>query len=150
MVSSLSSSFNSLFPYILLLMSFLAANLNQFWKYFIQFPRFSSSVWAHYINPRNFSSFCSHQPSHQNRDSLVAQAVKASARNVGDPGSIPRLGRSPGEGNRNPLQYSYLENSMIGGAWWATWGHKESDRTEGLHFTSHQNNTELASRYGTV
>ena len=37
---------------------------------------------------------------------------KASAYNVGDPGSIPGLGRSPGEGNGNPLQYSGLENSM--------------------------------------
>ena len=45
--------------------------------------------------------------------------VKASARNVGDPGSIPGLGRSPGEGNGNPLQYSCLENLMDGGGWWA-------------------------------
>ena len=37
---------------------------------------------------------------------------KASACNAGDPGSIPGLGRSPGEGNGNPLQYSCLENSM--------------------------------------
>ena len=37
-----------------------------------------------------------------------------------DLGSIPGLGRSPGEGNGNPLQYSCLENSMDGGAWWAT------------------------------
>ena len=44
---------------------------------------------------------------------------KVSACNVGDPGSIPGLGRSPGEGNGNPLQYSYLENSMDRGAWWA-------------------------------
>ena len=43
--------------------------------------------------------------------------VKASAWNVGDPGSIPGLARSPGEGNGNPLQYSYLENPMEGGAW---------------------------------
>ena len=42
---------------------------------------------------------------------------KASAYNVGDLGSIPRLGRSPGEGNGNPLQYSCLENPMDGGAW---------------------------------
>ena len=42
---------------------------------------------------------------------------KASACNVGDPGSIPESGRSPGEGNGNPLQYSSLENSMDGGAW---------------------------------
>ena len=45
---------------------------------------------------------------------------KASAQNEGDPGLIPGLGRSPGEGNGNPLQDSYLENSMDGGAWWAT------------------------------
>ena len=42
---------------------------------------------------------------------------KVSAYNVGDLGSIPGLGRSPGEGNGNPLQYSCLENSMGGGAW---------------------------------
>ena len=43
--------------------------------------------------------------------------VKASAWNVGDPGSIPGSGRSPGEGNGNPLQYSCLENPMEGGTW---------------------------------
>ena len=37
-----------------------------------------------------------------------------------DPGLIPGMGRSPGEGNGNPLQYSCLENSMDGGAQWAT------------------------------
>ena len=42
---------------------------------------------------------------------------KASAYSVGDLGSIPRLGRSPGEGNGNPLQYSCLENSMNRGVW---------------------------------
>ena len=45
---------------------------------------------------------------------------KASAYNVGDPGSIPGSGRSPGEGNGNLLQYSCLENPMDGGAWLAT------------------------------
>ena len=40
--------------------------------------------------------------------------------NVGDPGSIPESGRSPGEGNGNPLQYSLLENPMDGEAWQAT------------------------------
>ena len=44
----------------------------------------------------------------------------ASACNVKDPGSIPGLERSPGEGNGNPLQYSCLENSMDRGAWQAT------------------------------
>ena len=45
--------------------------------------------------------------------------VKASACNVGDQGSVPRLGRSPGEGNGTPLQYACLENPMDGGTWWA-------------------------------
>ena len=43
-----------------------------------------------------------------------------SACSAGDPGSIPGLGRSPGEGNGNSLQYSCLENLMDGGAWQAT------------------------------
>ena len=43
--------------------------------------------------------------------------VKASAWNAGDLGSIPGLGRSPGEGNGNPLQYFCLESPMEGGAW---------------------------------
>ena len=48
--------------------------------------------------------------------SLSFLKVKASACNAGDPGSIPGLGRSPGEGNGNPLQYSYQENPMDGEA----------------------------------
>ena len=44
---------------------------------------------------------------------------KASACNAGDPGSIPGLGTSPGEGNGTPLQYFCLENPMDEGAWWA-------------------------------
>ena len=42
---------------------------------------------------------------------------KESAHSVGDPGSVPWLGRSPGEGNGYTLQYSYLENSMDREAW---------------------------------
>ena len=45
---------------------------------------------------------------------------KGSACNMGDLGSIPGSGKSPGERNGNPLQYSCLENSMDRGAWWAT------------------------------
>ena len=45
---------------------------------------------------------------------------KDSACNAGDPYSVPGLGRSPGEGNGNPLQYSCLENPMDKGAWRAT------------------------------
>ena len=46
-------------------------------------------------------------------------AGKVSVYNVGDPGSSPGLGRSPGEGNGNPLQYYCLENPMDRGAWQA-------------------------------
>ena len=45
---------------------------------------------------------------------------KESAFNVGDLGLMPGLGRSPGEGHGNPLQYFCLENPMDRGAWWAT------------------------------
>ena len=57
---------------------------------------------------------------------------------MGDPGSIPGLGRSPGEVNGKPLQYPCLENSMDGGVWWDTLhgGRKESDTTERLSTAS--------------
>ena len=53
---------------------------------------------------------------HINWASQVAQNPPA---NAGDLGSIPELGRSPGEGNGDPLQYSCLGNSMDRGTWWA-------------------------------
>ena len=52
--------------------------------------------------------------------SLVAQTVKSSAYNAGDPDSIPGSGRSLGEGNANSLQYSCLENPMEEGARYTT------------------------------
>ena len=57
---------------------------------------------------------------------------KVSAYNVGDPGSVPGLGRSPGEGNGTPLHYSCLEKShrwrnLVG---YSPWGRKESDTAE--------------------
>ena len=61
---------------------------------------------------------------------------KESTCNEGDLGSIPGLGRSPGEGNDYPLQYSGLENSMD----FSPWGRKQSDSTEQLalsHFHFH-------------
>ena len=61
--------------------------------------------------------------------------VKASACNAGDLGSIPELERSPGEGNGNPLQYSFLENPMDGGAWWATVPGVTKDQTRLSDFT---------------
>ena len=74
----------------------------------------------------------------------MAQTVKSSAYNAGDPGSILGLGRFPGEGNGNSLQYSCLENSTDRGAWWATVhgvgysprGQKESGLTE-ARITTH-------------
>ena len=70
------------------------------------------------------------------RTSLVAQTVKASAYSVGDLGSIPGSGRSSGEGNGNPLQYSCLENPMDGGAWWAAVHGVTKSRTQLRDFTS--------------
>ena len=55
---------------------------------------------------------------------------KESACDAGDLGSIPRLGRSPGEGNGTPLQYSCLENPMDRGAWQATVHGVEQSRTD--------------------
>ena len=64
--------------------------------------------------------------------------VKASAWNAGGPGSIPGLGRSPGEGNWQPTPIllpgeSHGGRSLVG---YSPWGHKESDTTEPLHFIS--------------
>ena len=59
---------------------------------------------------------------------LVVKNLPASAGGAKDMGSVPGSGRSPGEGNGNPLQYFYLENPMDRGAWWATvpGGHRVS------------------------
>ena len=64
--------------------------------------------------------------------------VKASACNEGDLGSIPGSGRSPGEGNGNPIQYSWLANPMDGGAWWATVHGVAKSRTRLSDFTFFQ------------
>ena len=74
---------------------------------------------------------------------LGGSVVKNPSANAGDIGLIRGSGRSPGEGNGNPLQYSCLENPIDGGTWlgYNPWGHKESDTTERLHsltHTSHQ------------
>ena len=62
---------------------------------------------------------------------LGGTSDEESACDARDPGSIPRLGRSPGVKNGNPLQYSCLENLMDRGAWWAkVLGVTESDMSE--------------------
>ena len=62
--------------------------------------------------------------------------ASASAGNAGNPGSIPGLGISPGEGNGNPLQYSCLENPMDRGAWYAIVQGVPKSRTRLSDFTS--------------
>ena len=59
-------------------------------------------------------------PSLSSNDFPGGSDGKVSVYDAGDPGSIPGLGRSLGEGNGNPLQYYCLENPMDRGAWWAT------------------------------
>ena len=51
---------------------------------------------------------------------LMVNNLPANAGDTGDMGFIPGSGRSPGEGNGNPLQYAYLKNPMGRGAWWTT------------------------------
>ena len=64
--------------------------------------------------------------------------VKNPPANAGDVGSIPQLGRSPGKGNGNPLQYSCLGNAMGKGAWQAIpWGRKKLDMTEKVTLKKH-------------
>ena len=64
---------------------------------------------------------------------------KESACNAEDPGSIPGSRRVPGEGNGNAFHYSYLENSMRRGAWWAiVHGITESDTSEQLTLSHFQ------------
>ena len=60
---------------------------------------------------------------------LMVNKPSANAGNIRDTGSIPGLGRSPGGGHGNPLQYSCLENPMDRGAWWAMVHRVEKNRT---------------------
>ena len=73
---------------------------------------------------------------------------KESVCNVGDLGSVPGLGRSPGEGNGNPLQYSCLENPVDGEAWQATVYGVAKSRTRLSDFTFTFTNNLLRSAIG--
>ena len=68
---------------------------------------------------------------------LVVKNPSANAGDVRDKSSIPGLGKSPGEGNGNPLQYSCVENPMDRDAWWATVHAVAKNWTQlsNLHFT---------------
>ena len=63
----------------------------------------------------------------------MVENSSVNAGDTGDAGSIPGSGRSPGEGNGDPLQYSWLGNPMDRG--YSLWGHKELDTTEYSCFT---------------
>ena len=65
----------------------------------------------------------------------MVKNLPANAGDIKDAGSIPGLGRSPGEGNGNPLQFSCLENPMDGEAWWATVHGVAKSRTRLSDFT---------------
>ena len=77
-----------------------------------------SKIWTgfthkHHIYFLSSSLLCS-------QVTLLVKTLPANAGDIRDTGSIPRSGRSPGEGNSSPIQYSCLENSMDRGTWWAT------------------------------
>ena len=92
-------------------------------------------MWSNHID-----WFADIDPSSQPRINLGfpgdSDYKKKSAHNVGDLGSIPGLGRSPGEGNSYPLQYSCLENSMDRGAWQANRIAKSWTQLSDFHFQS--------------
>ena len=112
------------------------------------FPKIPASPTYHYFSDVFFrSSDLSDVPSGCNSNNchcsftslfrcFTGSEVKASACSAGDLGSIPGLGRFPGEGNGNPLQDSCLENSMDGGAWWATVPGVTKSQTRLSDFTS--------------
>ena len=76
---------------------------------------FGGSLLATVLSPKNYQLISSSNFT----DFPGGSNSKESAYNAGDPGLIPGSGRSPGEGNSNPFQYSCLENPMDRGAWWA-------------------------------
>ena len=93
-------------------------------------PKHLKCSWAlnpHFLSGRSSFNLCLGLP--------LCSAGKESACNVGDPGSIPGLGRSPGEGKGYPLQYSGPREFC---GLYSPWGCKELDMTERLTFTTFQ------------
>ena len=90
----------------------------------ISLPPFLPGLWV-------LNWVCPMQGPRASQVTLVVKNPPANSGDIRDMGSIPGLGRSPGEGNGNPPQYSCLENPMDRGAWRATDGRvAESDMTE--------------------
>ena len=69
---------------------------------------------------------------------LVIKNLPANAGDVRDPGLVPGLGRSPGEGTGNPLQDSCLENPVDRGTWWATVRRAAKDQTQLKSLSTHE------------
>ena len=103
----------------------------------IRWPKYWSSghqpFWKHSLSLKNLHELNDH--SSPIKDFPGGSDSKVSAYNVGDPGSIPGLGRSPGEENGNPLQYSSLGNPTDGGSWQATVHGVTKSRTRLRDFT---------------
>ena len=113
-----------------------------------QSERKKPKIKEHILNDSTYMNSIIYGNKNQNRASLVASG-KESTWNVGDVGLIPRLRRSPGGGNGNPIQYSCLRNPVDRGAWWATvYGVAESDTTERLNNTKNQKSAHLWVRVG--
>ena len=113
-----------------------------------QSERKKPKIKEHILNDSTYMKSIIYGNKNQNRASLVASG-KESTWNVGDVGLIPRLRRSPGGGNGNPIQYSCLRNPVDRGAWWATvYGVAESDTTERLNNTKNQKSAHLWVRVG--
>ena len=83
-------------------------------------PTFTSQLLFYRCVSWTFYHLCDRALPCPLASTVTSLEVKASASNVGDLGSLPGSGRSSGEGNGNPLQYSCLENPLDGGAWQAT------------------------------
>ena len=80
----------------------------------------SCGILSFYFPLVVFLPYCFTKHKERKKEFPGGSDVKDSTCNAGYLGSIPGLGRALGEGNGNPLQYSCLENSMDGEAWWAT------------------------------
>ena len=90
-------------------------------SHFLFHLKYSVAVWTKYVFHKT------------SQVALVAKTLPANSGEARDMGLIPGSGRSPGERNCNPLQYSCLGNPIDRGAWQAQWGHKESDTTAYTH-----------------